>query len=176
MLLYPAIYPYNQQNLGEIMSTRAEKLAERIRAGAQALIEFVESCSDADWQKMVSNEERSVATLVHHVASMYPVEADVVKTLTEGNGLAVPWDAVHGMNAEHKENHGQPDKQETIDLIKKNSEIAAETVSGLTDEQLDLVGPISLNNNMPLSTQFFIEEHPIGHPYFHMASIKKVLT
>lgn len=157
------------------MSIRAEKLAERVRAGAQALTSFAESCTDAEWNTKVDNEGRTVGTLVHHVASAYEAEVGGINILIKGEGLSVPWDAVHEGNAEHAENNVNPSKEETLALLKQNSETATETISKLTDEQLDAVGPIALNKNAPLSTQFFIEDHPIAHPYYHLASIKAAL-
>lgn len=157
------------------MGTRAEKLAERVRAGAQALASFAESCTDTEWQTKIDNEGRMVGTLVHHVASAYLAEVGGVNILIKGEGLSVAWDAVHEGNAEHAENNANPSKEETLELLKQNSETAAETISQLTDEQLDAVGPIALNKDAPLSTQFFIEDHPIAHPYYHLASIKAAL-
>jgi uncharacterized damage-inducible protein DinB len=159
-----------------MMSTRSENLAKRLRQGAQELVAFIEGCSDAEWQAQVGNEERAVGTLIHHVASAYPGEIGIVNILIKGDGLSgVTWDMVDEGNAEHAENARSPSKEETLELLNKNSEAAATTISELSDEQLDTVGSISLNNNTPLSTQFFIEEHPIAHPYLHLASIKAVL-
>lgn len=157
------------------MSTRAENLAKRIKQGAQELAAFAEGCSDAEWQTKIDNEGRMVGTLVHHVASAYPAEIGGVNILIKGEGLDVPWDAVHQGNAEHAENNANPSKEEALELLKQNSEAAATAISALTDEELDTVGSIALNHNTPLSTQFFIEEHPIAHPYSHLASIKAAL-
>ena len=66
------------------MGKRAEALATRVEQGARELIAFVEGCSDAEWQTYVPDEDRTVGVLVHHVASAYPVELDVIKTLASG--------------------------------------------------------------------------------------------
>ena len=45
----------------------------------------------------------------------------------------------------------------------------------LTDEQLDLAAPVSLNADAPLTTQFFIEDHALRHSYYHTMRIKEAL-
>ncbi|HZO55606.1 MAG TPA: hypothetical protein VFB63_23050, partial [Bryobacteraceae bacterium] len=56
------------------MSKRAEILAERIEQGASALAEFVEGLSEEQWRTVVRPDGRRVGVLVHHVASVYPIE------------------------------------------------------------------------------------------------------
>ena len=52
----------------------------------------------------------------------------------------------------------------------------ANAVRALSDQQLDKAAPISLNWDAPLTTQYFIEDHPIGHPFAHLASIRAQLN
>ncbi|MCP4540312.1 MAG: hypothetical protein GY832_24500 [Chloroflexi bacterium] len=61
------------------MSKRAKALAARVEQGARELLTFVEDCSDAEWQMYVPGEERTVGMLVHHAASMYPAELNLIK-------------------------------------------------------------------------------------------------
>ncbi|HMR65702.1 MAG TPA: hypothetical protein PKE64_16970 [Anaerolineae bacterium] len=49
------------------MSKRADAIAERIEQGGEALAAFTESLSEAEWQTVIPDEERTVAVLVHHV-------------------------------------------------------------------------------------------------------------
>jgi hypothetical protein len=42
----------------------------------------------------------------------------------------------------------------------------------LTDGELDRAAPVSLHWDAPLTTQYFIEGHPLGHAYQHLASIR----
>src|SRR5690349_24707648 len=61
---------------------RAESLAARIEEGAARLAAFAEGLTDADWQTPISaTDRRSVGVVVHHVASMYPVEIDLARTI-----------------------------------------------------------------------------------------------
>lgn len=78
---------------------------------------------------------------------------------------------VDQMNSEHADTQANCSKTETLKLIKENSALAADAVRALSDEQLDKGAPISLNWDAPLTTQYFIEDHPISHSYAHLTSI-----
>jgi hypothetical protein len=159
------------------MSKRANALAERIEQGAQALAALAESLSEAEWQTIVPNEGRTAGVLIHHVASIYPLEVELAQGLAAGKPIAgVTWDAVAHMNAEHAQEHAEAGKQETLELLSQNSKLAAEAVRQFTDEQLDAAAPVSLNADAPLTAQFFIEDHALRHSFHHLASIRAVLN
>lgn len=159
------------------MATRAEVLAERIEQGAEEFIAAVESLSDEQWQTPCGSEQRSVGVLVHHVGTMYPIEADVVRMLAEnGEAPGVDWPAVHGINANHATTNAAADKSAAIALVRNNVQAAVETVRGLSDAQLDRVAPNALAWNAPMTVQNFIENHPIAHPYSHLESIQIALN
>ena len=159
------------------MSRRANELANRIEDGAQLLMAFAEGLSQAEWETVCPNEARSVGVLVHHVASAYPVEVQLIQGLAAGKVIAgVTWEMVDQGNADHAEVQAGCSKAETLALLQQNSAAAAKAVRGLSDEALDKVSPISLNWDAPLTTQYFIEEHPISHPYAHLSSIRAALN
>lgn len=157
-------------------SNRADALAGRIEQGAQALADFVGSLSEAEWQMIVPEDERTVGTLVHHVASAYPLEIDLAYGIAAGQAIAgVTWAAVAQMNAQHAQQHSASSKQDTLALLRQNSKLAAERVRQLRDEQLDGAAPVSLNANAPLTVQFFIEDHALRHSFHHLANIRNAL-
>ncbi|MCB0166692.1 MAG: DinB family protein [Anaerolineae bacterium] len=159
------------------MSNQANALAERIELGAAVLADLAEGLSDAEWQTIVPNEQRPVGVLVHHVANMYPLEISLVLQLAAGKPIAeVTWDAVDQINAQHAEEHAVVSKQETLQLLRDNSKMAADTVRALTDEQLTNAATVSLNADAPLTTQFFIEDHPLRHSFHHLANIRAALS
>ena len=90
------------------MSRRAELLADRIEQGAAGLAAFAEGISEAEWHTPVSvTDRRSVGVIVHHVASMYPIEIDVAKAVAGGNAVTdVTWDVVAEINAKHAQDAG----------------------------------------------------------------------
>ncbi|MCB0170366.1 MAG: DinB family protein [Anaerolineae bacterium] len=159
------------------MSNQANALAERIELGAAVLADLAESLSDAEWQTIVPNDQRTVGVLVHHVANMYPLEIDLVQQLATGKPIVgVTWDAVDQINAQHAEEHAIVSKQETIQLLRDNSKSAADKVRKLTDEQLNNAETVSLYADAPLTAQFFIEDHPLRHSFHHLANIRVALS
>jgi hypothetical protein len=123
-----------------------------------------------------ATDRRSVGTVVHHVASVYPIEIQLAQTI--GNGTAVTdvtWQAVAGLNAKHGEEHGAPDKFTTLELLRRNSREAAAAVRSFSEAQLDSAAPFSLSFAAPMTAQFVIEDHALRHSWHHLARIKAVV-
>jgi len=158
------------------VGTKAQALAERIEQGAAELIAFAETLSEAEWQIEGTRDRRAVGTVIHHVASAYLVEASLVQRLASGRAMDdVTVERVDQGNAQHAAQNPSPGKAETLELLRRNSALAAEAIRGLTDEQLDWAAPNSLHAGAPLTTQYFIEQHPIGHSYHHLAKIRAAI-
>lgn len=159
------------------MSTRSEALANRIEQGADALAEFAKGLSDAEWRSVVAPDGRQVNVIIHHVASMYPIEIDLASVLASGKPIeGVTWDVVADINRKHASEHGGVGKDETIVLLRQNSRTAGAAVRAFTDEQLDRAAAVSLNGDAPLTTQFFIEDHALRHSWHHLAKLKRAVT
>jgi hypothetical protein len=158
------------------MSTRAAALAQRIEQGAHNLATYAQGLTDAQWQTATA-DGRKVGVVVHHVASVYPIEVHLATQLATGNAIAgVTWAVIADMNAKHAQEHAAIGKQETLDLLRANSAAAATAVRAFTDEQLDLAALVSLNADATLTTQFFIEDHALRHSWHHLAKIKEALA
>jgi hypothetical protein len=56
------------------MSKRSDALAVRLEDGALALATFASNLTDTEWQARVPKDGRKFGVLVHHVATMYPIE------------------------------------------------------------------------------------------------------
>jgi hypothetical protein len=158
------------------MNPRSEALAARLEAGAAALAACAAPLSETEWRTPVPHDGRSVAVLVHHVASMYPVEIQLAQLLARGRPIAdVTWEAVHTMNRDHATGNEAVAKDAALALLARNSAAAAEAVRTLTDAELDRAAPVSLNSDAPLSCQFFLEDHAVRHSYHHLARIRAAL-
>jgi len=158
------------------MSQRAQALADRLQQGAQALAAFVESLSDTEWRMKGPKDERMVGVIVHHVASVYPLEIQLAQSIAAGKPIVgVTWDAVADMNAKHAQEHAGVRKPEALDLLRRNSQAAADAVRTLSDEQLDRAAPVSLNGDAPLTAQFLIEDHALRHSFHHLARIRSIV-
>lgn len=158
------------------MGTRVEALANRVEQGAQALAAFAAGLSDEQWC-IVCDDGRTVGVLVHHVASQLVGEIDVMRQMAAGKPFAgVTWAMVDEGNAAHAHEHASRTQREAADLLRKNGAMAAAAIRELRDEQLDLATPNSLHADAPVTTQFWIENHPLAHAYRHLASIKAALS
>lgn len=90
--------------------------------------------------------------------------------------VGVTGQMVDEINAAHAAEHPHPTKEETLALLRENSARAADQVRALDDEALDFAATVSLHADAPLTTQYFIEQHPISHPYIHLVSIRAALA
>jgi hypothetical protein len=155
---------------------RANALAERLEQGARALADTARGLSDAQWQARIPGDGRKVGVVVHHVATMYPLEIQLAQALAGGKPIAgVTWDAVHEINAKHAKEFDGVTKEAALDLLQRNSTAAAAAIRALSDEQLDQAAPVSLNADAPLTCQFFLEDHAVRHSYHHNARIRSAL-
>jgi SAM-dependent methyltransferase len=158
-------------------SRRAELLADRIEEGAAGLAAFAEGLSEAEWRTPVSaTDSRSVGVIVHHVASMYPIEIDVARTVASGKAVTdVTPEVVNEINAKHAHDYAGVTKAAALELVRRNSREAATAVRAFTDEGLDRAAPFSLSFGAPVTAQFIIEDHALRHSWHHLARIRKAL-
>ncbi len=155
------------------MTQRTDALAARIEEGAAVLARYAATLTEAEWRLPVPKDGRTVGVVVHHVASVYPLEIQLAQTLAGGAPIeGVTWDAVHQMNAGHARDHADVDKTTALALLRGSSQSAAAAVRALTDAQLDRAAPVSLNADAPLTCQFFIEDHALRHSFHHLAKIR----
>ena len=155
------------------MSQRSEALAARLEAGASALAALAASLSEAEWQTRLPHDGRKIGVVVHHVASVYPIEIQLAQLLAQGNPVTgVTWDVIHEMNGKHAQQHEKVTKDETLALLRENSAAAAAAIRALSDEAIDRAAPISLYGDAPLTCQFMLEDHAVRHSYHHLAKMR----
>ena len=159
-----------------VTSLRANTLATILEQGARALATLARGLSEAQWQARLPHDGRKIGVVVHHVATMYPLEIQLAQQLAAGQPITgVTWDVVHGINAQHAVDFEATTKAEAVALLEKNSAAAAEAIRALSDEQLDRVATISLYGDAPLTCQFMLEDHAVRHSFHHMARIQAAL-
>jgi uncharacterized damage-inducible protein DinB len=158
------------------MSQRAEALAARIEKGAAGLATFAEQLSDAEWRTPIPRDGRTIGVVVHHVASVYPIEIDLARTIAGGKAVAdVTWEVVAELNAKHAREHAGVKKAEALDLLRRNSQQAAAAVRAFSDAELDRAAPFSLSFHAPVTAQFVVEDHALRHSWHHLARIRGAL-
>ena len=163
--------------IGVSTGRRAELLANRIEEGAAGLAAFAEGLSDAEWRTpMSATDRRPVGVIVHHVASMYPIEVDLARAVASGKAAPeVTWDVVAGINAKHAQEQARVTKAAALELLRRNSREAAAAVRAFTDEELDRAVPVGLSFGAPVTAQFIIEDHALRHSWHHLAGIRRAL-
>ena len=154
-------------------SEQAEALARRLEQGIDAMIAFANALTDRQWQTLIPKDGRTVGVVVHHVASVFPIEIELAQVLAKGQAIVgVTWDDVHAMNAKHAQDNAGVTKQEAIDLLRRNSTAAAAAIRAFTDEQLASAATNSLYADAPLTCQHMLEDHAVRHSYHHLAKIR----
>jgi hypothetical protein len=158
-------------------SRRANALADHLEQGARALEAAAGALTETEWHTLIPGDGRTIGVVVHHVATMYPLEIELAQALAAGKRITdVTPDVVNQLNAEHARENGRVAKQEAIELLRRNSAAAAAAIRALSDEQLDRSATVSLNADAPLTCQFFLEDHAVRHSYHHLARIRAALA
>jgi hypothetical protein len=160
----------------QTVSPRAQALADRLEQGARALLALADALTDAQWQTPLPHDGRKVGVVVHHVASVYPLEIELALAIAGGKPMVgVTMDDVHAMNAGHADANTDVAKAETLELLRRNSTAAAAAIRALSDGELDRAAPASLYADAPITCQFVLEDHPVRHSYHHLARIRAAL-
>ena len=159
------------------MSKRAENLAEALEKGAAELTNFATKLTESQWETRVPKDGRKIGVIVHHVATVYPLEVSLAQDVGKGKPVVgLNWEFIHNMNAGHAAENDATTREDTINLLKQNSAAAATAVRALTDEELDTAVPVSLYGDAPLTCQFILEDHAVRHSYHHLAKIRAALN
>jgi 2-polyprenyl-3-methyl-5-hydroxy-6-metoxy-1,4-benzoquinol methylase len=160
-------------------SRRAEVLADRIEEGAERLAEFAGRLNQSEWSTPMmegGRRGRSAGVIINHVASIYPIEVSVAQAVAAGKSVTdVTWEVVAEINARHAAENANAGQAETIELLRKNSKEAADSVRSLSDDELDRAAPFSLSLGAPMTAQFVLEDHAVRHSWHHLARLRKAL-
>lgn len=162
-----------------VLSTtrRANALAERLEQGAHALEAAARAATEIGWHTRIPGDGRTIGVVVHHVATMYPLEIQLAQALAAGKPITeVTADVVNQLNARHALENSAVTKDQAIELLRRNSAAAASAIRALSDEELDRSETVSLNADAPLTCQFFLEDHAVRHSYHHLARIRAALA
>lgn len=156
---------------------RAEVLADRLERGASELAAFTMTLSANEWNARLPGDGRQVGVVVHHVASVYPLEIALALKVAAGHSITgVTMADVHAMNARHAQEFASVTRTTALELLRGNSLDAAAAIRGLSDAQLAQAAAVSLYADAPVTCQFVLEDHAVRHSYHHLAVIRRALT
>ena len=159
------------------MGKRADNLAKTLEQGAQALASFASNLTESEWQKPLPQDGRKIGVVVHHVATVYPLEIKLAQGVAKGDPVVgLHMDSIHTMNAGHAVDNDAVSKEDTIRLLNHNSAAAANAIRALSDEDLDTAVPVWLYADAPVTCQFVLEDHAVRHSYHHLAKMRATLN
>ena len=156
--------------------TRAELLADRLEQGARALLTRASRLTDEEWHRPLPGDGRPIGVVIHHVASVYPIEVELAMTLAAGKPIeGVTAGDIDAMNARHADEHAGVSRDAALALLAQQAAAAADAIRALTDDELASAAPVSLYGGAPLTCQFMLEDHAVRHSYHHLAKIQAVV-
>jgi hypothetical protein len=159
------------------VQTRCGRLAERLERGASELADFARSLTEAEWRRTTPGDGRPVGVIVHHVATVYPLEVHLAQLMAAGTPIVnVTWTTVREMNAAHAVEYAHATKESTLALLAANSTAAAEVVRSFTDDELDRAVLVSLYGDAELTCQFMLEDHAVRHSYHHLSRLRAAVA
>jgi hypothetical protein len=159
------------------VNRRSEILATRLEQGVRALATLAAGLSDAEWATPLPKDGRPIGVVVHHVASVFPLEIQLAQTVAAGNAVTgVTNDDINTMNAAHAAENAGVGKPAALELLARNSAAAAAAIRALSDEELDRATPVSLYSDAPVTCQFVLEDHAVRHNFHHFFRIRRALN
>lgn len=158
------------------MNHRANALADRLEQGARSLATLANDLTETEWNTPIPHDGRNIGVVVHHVASVYPIEIQLAQTIAAGKPVTgVTNEVVDDMNAGHAKEYATVAKGAALELLNRNSTAAAAAIRALSDQELDRATLVSLYANAPVTCQFLLEDHAVRHSYHHLAKIRSAL-
>lgn len=153
------------------------QLATRLERGAQALLVFAARMTHDEWRTVLPGDGRPVGVVVHHVASVYPIEIELARQAAAGEAiLGLTMRDIHAMNARHAREHADPCRDETLALLASNAAAAATAVRMMTEAELRTAAEVSLYAGAELTSQFVLEDHAVRHSVHHLTRIRAALS
>jgi hypothetical protein len=156
-------------------SSRGEELARLLESKHRDFVALIEGLSDEQWLTFVPSEERTVASLAHHIAWGYRVEIEAIHRIAIGetpDPWTIPEFAV--VNAELGPEYAECARPETIDLLNETVVKTTATIRSLTDEELDRRGTYIYEMGED-TVENLIEQILPGHITMHQGSIQEAL-
>jgi hypothetical protein len=156
--------------------SEVKSLVERLETAVSTVISTARQLTAEQWQTIVPEEERSVGTVIHHIAFSIEPVANWVLDVAHGRGLP-PFsrEALHRFNADHAEKNANPDQATTIALMQHQLSDATQKINSLSDEELTRTLPFELIGGQEISGQKMVEWFTINHCHNHLKTIQEAL-
>lgn len=158
------------------MSEQAARYADNLDAVNRDFIDVVSNCTDEEWNQTSEREGWSVGVIAHHAAVGHASFNQFLPAITSGtdNIPPVTLDMINAGNAQHAKEFASVGKPETLELLRQNGQILAQSLRGVSDEQLATTTKLFGGN--PMTVGQIVERVYVGHPAQHLASIRATLN
>ncbi|MFN8559216.1 MAG: DinB family protein [Dehalococcoidia bacterium] len=152
------------------MGQQAEALAARVEQVVTDVAAAAEGCSDAAWRATTSAEGWSVGTTVHHVAGHLAAIGFIQGIVAGQPAPPLTMEMINAGNAQHAAEYPNPDRAETLALLRSAGASAAAAIRGLSDEQLSTMVAAPVAGQAPIAG--LIEMILVHSSNEHLQSIK----
>jgi uncharacterized damage-inducible protein DinB len=152
------------------MSEKLEQMAGRLETANNAVMAFVEACSDEEWNRHSAHEGRDVKTVIRHIAGGYHVQGLILQAMVAGTWVPLTDEVVNASNARFDSHDGNFTKTDALEKLSARATQLAVTIRGLTDADLAKTA-IYHDGYEPWTIEEFINSNGIGHAEEHLAGI-----
>ena len=126
------------------MSGQAAALAERFQQATEDVIDVVRGLSDQQWRAVDAEEGLSIGAMVHHLAAGDRLARSVLQALAQGADRASRQTEVatgdrERLQANEAAEFAHLSRAETIEMLRRQGADVADTIRGLSDEELERV-------------------------------------
>jgi DinB superfamily len=112
-------------------------LAAAIVQARQRLVEFLETCTEADWHSApVHGDPRPAGVIVDHVADAYEYLAGFIQDVAAGTAVTVSEQLIDDLNAAHAQRASGVTTAQAAAHLRQAGDAIITLVAGLTPEQL----------------------------------------
>jgi uncharacterized damage-inducible protein DinB len=126
------------------MTGRAPSLAQRFEAATEQVVKFVNGISDEQWRRVDQAEGLSIGAMVQHLAAGDRLARSVVEALAHGAqrppyATEVATEDRARLQAHEAAQFAHLSRAETIELLRRQGAEVAQTISNLSDAELERV-------------------------------------
>jgi hypothetical protein len=158
------------------MNARAQALAEQIQTFNRDMVDFVQNCSDTDWQRVCKTEDWTVGVVARHVGDGHYRVVELAKMIIAGSPLP-DWsmEAVVQMGNDHAREHADCTREEVLAILESNAARLCDFIAALTGDELDRQGSMALVGG-DISVQRILERLILQSGGDHLKSIRATLA
>lgn len=148
---YERITEAQSPSLGAMLNQKSKALATHLENGATALAAFAAALSEEEWRTRLPKDGRKVSLVVHHVATMYPIEIRLANLPAAQPITDVTRDAVDTISRDHARERQRRQRSRTR-AVENQQRGGGRGNPGLCRRrELDRAARVSLSRDAPSS-------------------------